>query len=178
MIHLFELLFLFQEEAGRPIKKIIDLHLPRNVLICIQWEPAARAALLHAASNTAAPPTFVRWLPSPPHCRGGTSFADSPAAIPDRISRPSGLLPPAKIAPWSCLAYCSHRAAAGLRYSPHWDLAPDNSLASCSSGSVRLAQSSVRTPVPSPAPPLAVSSSARPRGASLLPGLPLDPIPP
>src|ERR1700736_742953 len=125
MIHLFELLFLFPEEAGRPIKKTIGFRLPRNVPGYPAWEPAARAALLHAASNTAAPPTFVRWLPSPPHCRGGTSFADSPAAIPDRISRPSGLLPPAKIAASYCLAYGSPRAAAGLHYSLHWDLGPD-----------------------------------------------------
>src|SRR5579862_4954835 len=117
MIHLFELLFLFQEEAGCPIKKTIGFRLPRNVPGCPAWEPAARAALLHAASYTAAPPTFARWLPSPPHGRGGTSIADSLAAIPDRISRPSELLRPAKSAAWSCLAYGSHRAAAGLRYS-------------------------------------------------------------
>src|SRR5260370_37925084 len=101
----FELLFLFPEEAGRPIKKTIGFRLPRNVPGSPAWEPAARAALLHAASHTAAPPTFVRWLPWPPHCRRGTSIADSPSAIPARISRASVLLRPAKIAAWSWLAY-------------------------------------------------------------------------
>jgi hypothetical protein len=62
------------------------------------WEPTALGWAAHAASHTAAPPTFVRWLPSPPHGRGGTSIADSLAAIPDRISRSSGLLRPAKVA--------------------------------------------------------------------------------
>jgi hypothetical protein len=51
MIHLFELLFLFLEEAGRPIKKTIGFRLPRDLPGCPAWERAARAALLHAASN-------------------------------------------------------------------------------------------------------------------------------
>ena len=65
MIHLFELLRLFPEEAGRSIKNTIGFHLPRKLPGCPAWEPAARAVLLHAASHTAAPPTFVRWLPWP-----------------------------------------------------------------------------------------------------------------
>src|ERR1700730_5409752 len=105
MIHLFELLFLFPEEAGRPIKKTIGFRLPRKLPGYPAWEPAALGWAGPAASHTAAPPTFARWLPSPPHCRGGTSIADSLAAIPDRISRPSGLLRPAKIAASYCLAY-------------------------------------------------------------------------
>src|ERR1700736_5224544 len=125
MIHLFELLFIFPEEAGRPIKKPIGFRLPRNVPGCPAWEPAAPAVLLHGGSHTAAPPTFVRSRPSPPHCPHRTSIADSLAAIPDRISRPSGLLRPAKIAASYCLAYGSPRAAAGLHYSLHWDLGPD-----------------------------------------------------
>jgi len=123
MIHPIRTPLLFPEEAGRSIKKTIGFRLPRDLPGCPAWEPATRAALFLAASHTAAPPTFVRWLPSPPHGRGETSIADSLAAIPDRISRPSGLLRPANSAAWSCLVCLSHSAVACLHYCSRSDSA-------------------------------------------------------
>ena len=90
------------EEAGRSIEKR-DTSSATTGNPAPSWNGGTRAAL-HAASHTAAPPTFVQWLPWPPHGRGGTSIADSPAIL-DRGARPSRLLRPAKTAPWSCLAY-------------------------------------------------------------------------
>ena len=91
-------------EAGRSINKAIGFRLPQDLPGYPACELAARAALLHAASSTAAPPIFVRWQLSPPHCHGETSIADSPAAILDPAWRPSGPPRPASSASSGCLA--------------------------------------------------------------------------
>src|SRR6516164_2626715 len=93
-----------RREAGRSINFSIGLRLPRDVPSYPACEPTALGCSACAASNTAAPPTSVRWLPSPPPCRDGTLTADSPAVILRHSGRPFAPPPPAKSAPSSCLA--------------------------------------------------------------------------
>src|ERR1700751_1594626 len=82
------------------------IRLPRKLPGYPACERRCSAALLHAASSTAVPPTFVRWPPWPPHYgRDGTLIADSPAAIPDRFAQPSAQLRPVRNASSYCLAY-------------------------------------------------------------------------
>jgi hypothetical protein len=75
MIHVFELPYLSAGEAGRSINFSIGLRLPGDVPSYPACEPAALDCSACAASNTAAPPTSGRWLPSPPSCRDGTPCA-------------------------------------------------------------------------------------------------------
>ena len=69
MIHLFELLFLFPEEAGRPIKKTIGFRLPRKLPGYPAWEPAAlgwaasRSFQYSRTANFRAMATFATPLP-------------------------------------------------------------------------------------------------------------------
>ena len=64
---------LFPREAGRSINKAIGFRLSKDLPDCPACELTARTALLPAASNTAAPPIFVRWLLSLPHYHGETT---------------------------------------------------------------------------------------------------------
>src|SRR5438445_12416725 len=98
--------FFYKGRQGAPINKTIGFRLPRKLPGCPACERRYSAALLLAASSTAAPPTFVRWPPWPPHYgRDGTLIADSPAAIPDPIAPPSAPLRQVKNAASYCLAY-------------------------------------------------------------------------
>src|SRR5215467_215698 len=98
-----------------------------------------------AASNTAAPPTSVRWPLSPPPCRDGTSTVDSPVVILRHRLRPSARLRLEDSGPWSCLAYLYLLVVAVRRcYSPE-NSVPDSSLLVCSVESAPLARSSART---------------------------------
>src|SRR5690348_9360571 len=99
----FELPFLIQGEAGCSTILETDFRPPQDLLGCPACERRCSAALLHAASSTVAPPTFVRWAPWPPHYgRDETLIAHSPAAIPDQISRPPGRPPPVGDASGTC----------------------------------------------------------------------------
>jgi hypothetical protein len=86
-----ELPFRLQGEAGRSIKKSMELAPQMATSGYPACEPPCWAKPLRAASSTAAPPTYVRWPLSPPRSRrGGTSSAASAAANRDRTSPPSG----------------------------------------------------------------------------------------
>src|SRR5579864_3369468 len=99
-------LFFCKGEAGRSLRKTIGFRLPQDLPGYPACERRCSAALLLAASSTAAPPTFVRWPLWPPHYgRDGTLIADRSAAIPDRIARPSARLRPVSNAASYCLAY-------------------------------------------------------------------------
>src|SRR5437016_129780 len=91
-------------EAGHPIRFTMDLRPPRSSPGYPACEPAALGWAACAASNTAAPPIFVREQLSLPHCRDGTSTADSSAVIPRHNARPIERPQPAKSAPLNYLA--------------------------------------------------------------------------
>src|ERR1700756_2813792 len=118
-------------EAGRSLNFSIGLCLPRDVPSYPACEPAALGCSACAASNTAASPTSVRWLLSPPPCRDGTSTADSPAVILRHSAQLSAPPPPAKTSPSSYLAYEWLRVVADLRCYSLGDLARDSSPPVC-----------------------------------------------
>src|SRR5215472_6659342 len=138
----------YKREAGCSINSSIGLRLPRDVPGCPACEPAAQCCSACAASNTAAPPTSVRWPLSPPPRRDGTSTVDSPVVILRHNVRPPAPLLPARSAPSSCLVYLRLLVVVDLRcYSPG-DSARGNSPPVCCVGSVLPARSSARTARP------------------------------
>src|SRR5215472_16758465 len=100
-----ELPFQLQGEAGRSINLSMEFLPPSANSGYPACEPAAAAALLRVASNTAVSPTSVRERLWPPHCgHGEISTVDNLAAILDQTGRSSERPEPASSASWSCPA--------------------------------------------------------------------------